>query len=382
MGDAICRVMPDWDIASACETRLSATVVRRDEDGTYRFLSWWSDSPLTKLGRAGAACGAVADIVQGYLDSRPGIFGLHCGAVRIQGHLVAFTGPYRAGKTTLVARLGTEPGCALFCDDVLPVDEDGSATALGIQPRLRLPLPQGLGGAFKSHVSTNLTVSDDRYGFVEIPEQAPHGTRAPLAAMVVLCREDGARARFHELATADAAGILIRQNIADPGDAGSHYDHVAELVDNLVCLTLVYSDLEEAVSLIRDTFGAAEIPNLKEPLGPVLSLDDPDEDAPPAELSLHLVRASDVVTRQIGEDTFLWQMTHRNFFKLNPVGGAIWALLEQDQTGSEIVRALHDVFPQTSEQEIARDVAKLLGQMKPRGLVTERLPHHRAHGPE
>lgn len=373
MGEALRTVMPGWNIdadATRQDAPASATVVGRDPDGAYRFQSWWSDTPLTQLGRAGATCGAVADIVQGYLDSRPGIFGLHCGAVQVHGHLVAFTGPYRAGKTTLVARLGTEPGSALFCDDILPIDADGSAIALGIKPRLRLPLPPGLSNAFERHVFRNLCVEDDRYGFVGTPNQAPLGTRAPLAAMIVLCRHDGAHARFHELATAEAAGFLIRQNIADPGDAGAHYERVAEMAKNLVCLTLVYSDLEEAVTLIRDTFGDGEIPNLQAPLGPALPLTDPDETAPPVDLSLSLVRESDVVTRQIGGDTFLWQMSDRNFFRLNPVGGAIWALLETPRTGHSIARALHEIFPDAPEQQIAGDVALLLGQMTQRGLVT------------
>lgn len=367
--DDICSVMPDWEVVSAADTKTATTVLRRDEDGTFQFQSWWSDTPLTKLGRAGATCGAVADILQGYLDSRPGVFGFHCGAVQVNGHLLAFTGPYRAGKTTLVSRLGTEPDCALFCDDILPIDGDGVATALGVQPRLRLPLPNGLSGAFKSYVAANLTVSDNRYGFLDLSNQASLGTRAPLAAMIVLCRQEGARARFHELSTEDAAGFLIRQNIADPGDAGSHYDRVAAMAEDLVCLTLVYSDLEDAVSLIREAFGAADIPRLKAPLGPALPLRDPDADAHPADLSLRLVRASDVVTRQIGEDTFLWQMADRNFFRLNAIGGAIWTLLEQQQTGNCIVRALHDAFPATSEQKIRRDVAMLLGQLIQRGLA-------------
>jgi hypothetical protein len=61
--DEICSVMPDWEIVSASDTNTATTVLRRDEDGTYQFQSWWSDTPLTKLGRAGATCGAVADIL-------------------------------------------------------------------------------------------------------------------------------------------------------------------------------------------------------------------------------------------------------------------------------------------------------------------------------
>lgn len=372
LAEALPTVLPGWDIVRAAgDTHPDATLtqVTGDGRGRYAFTSFWSGSALTGLGLAGATCGAVADLVQAFVDARPETIGLHCGAVRIGGHLVAFTGTYRAGKSTLVTRLGLSAGCALYCDDILPVDRDGRGLALGVQPRLRLPLPDGAASAFRQHVARNMTVHDRRYGYVTMPGQAPLGQTAPLAAMVVLSRDEGARARFHRLDTSDAAAFLIRQNIADPGDPEMHYDRIAALAEGMTCLALVYSDLEEAVELIRGTFGAAAIPNLGQSLGPPVPLDAPEERAAPADLATRFVRAGDVIDRRIGADTFLWQMEERNFFSLNPVGGAIWTLLEAPQTGQSLVVTLQHVFPDAPRDVIARDVAHLLGQLAARGLI-------------
>jgi hypothetical protein len=369
---SLSTVIPDWAMVAGPKPltgRSPVTTVKHDPDSGYQFHSWWADSPLTRLGLAGATCGVVADLLQSHLDSRPGLFGLHAGAIRIGGHLVAFTGAYRAGKTTLVTRLGTQAGCELFCDDILPIEPDGMAVALGVQPRLRLPLPISASRSFRDHVAHNLTVHDDRYGYVSIPNQAPCGTRAPLEALVVLSRQDGAAARFHQLETGDAAAFLIRQNIADPGDMEAHYDRLAAMTERLVCLTLVYSDLEEAVDLLCRTFDAPKIPDLKQAPAPALRHTGPDDEVDPADLSLVFSRTGDVVERVIGGDTFLWQMDGRNFFSLNPVGGAVWALLETPTRGHEIARTLHEAFPDVPAEAIARDVARLLGQMQMRGLA-------------
>lgn len=375
--DTLCQslatVMPDWRPVAAqgaMEDEPPVTSIRRHEDNSYSYQSWWGHRPLTGLGLAGATCGAVADLTQSYLDARPGIFGLHCGAVRIGGHLVAFTGTYRAGKTTLVTRLGSEPDSELFCDDVLPIMPDGMALALGIQPRLRLPLPADIPQAFRDHVARSLTVCDHRYGYVSTPHQAPCGERAPLAGLVVLSRHDGAPAHFHRMETATTAACLIRQNIADPGEAEAHYDHVAAMAGDLPCLKLVYSDLEDAAALIRSAFDAPAIPSANVDIGAPLPPEHSEDDAEPAKLDQRFSRADDVSERVIGSDTFLWQMDERNFFSLNPVGGAVWTLLEAPATGRQIAATLTEIFPDADPATIAADLARLLGRMRQRGLVS------------
>ncbi len=376
VGRALDTVMPDWGLRAVKDPvppGAPVTVITDAAPKGYSFQSWWSRTPLTKLGLAGASCGVVADLVQSYCDARPDTLGLHCGAVEVGGHLLAFTGPFRAGKTTLVTRLAAEPGVRLFCDDVLPVRPDGQAVALGIQPRLRLPLPDRVSDGFRRYVADHLTVQDSRYGYVESPEQARTGTLAPLAALIVLRREEGARARFHRMRSAEAAAHLIRQNIADPGEAEAHYDRLTDLVAGLFCVTLVYSDLEEAVAQVHRAFAAGHLPAPELEIDAPLPPDPIEGDVSLADLSGVYCRAAEVSAREIGEDVFLWQMEGRNFFRLNPVAGAVWDLLEEPATGHEIAATLMDVFADTPAEIIAADLSALLGQLSARGLVTASL---------
>ena len=68
-------------------------------------------------------------------------------------------------------------------------------------------------------------------------------------------------------------------------------------------------------------------------------------------------------------DEMLMALARRDFFSLNPVGGAVWALLETPASGHEIAAALHEVFPDVPIDTVADDLALLLGQMALRGLV-------------
>lgn len=369
---ALRTVMPEWGlhrVEGPADPAAPVSTITRPNARRYTFQSWWSRMPLGGLGLAGATCGAVADLVQSHCDARPGTLGLHCGALRIGGHLVALTGPYRAGKSTLVTRLGSDPDVSLFCDDILPILPEGDALALGIQPRLRLPLPDGVSPAFRDYVARNLTAHDHRYGYVHLPHQAPYGTRAPLAALVVLRREENAPARLHRLERGDAAAHLIRQNIADPGDPEAHYDRISALVDRLSCLTLVYSDLDDAAALMHAAFDGPALPAPGLPLEAPVPPEPVERPALPADLGLRFSRAGDVSDRVIGGNTFLWHMEERRFFALNPVAGAIWTLIETPLTGHEIVRILTDLFPDAPAAVLAQDLEGLLGQLVANNLV-------------
>lgn len=364
--------MPEWGLHRAEDPADSAdpvSTITKTDAKRYTFQSWWSRTPLNGLGLAGATCGAVADLVQSHCDARPGTLGLHCGALRIGGHLVALTGPYRAGKSTLVTRLGSDPDVSLFCDDVLPILPEGDAMALGVKPRLRLPLPEGVSPAFRDFVARNLTVHDRRYGYVHLPHQAAYGTRARLAALVVLRRQEGAPARLHRLAPGDAAAHLIRQNIADPGDPDAHYDRISALVDELLCLTLVYSDLEEAVALVRAAFDGPALPAPGLRLDPPLPPEPVETPAPRADPARRFSRAGGVSDRVIASNTFLWQMKDRRFFALNPVAGAVWSLIATPMSGREIALILADLFADVPPDVLAEDLERLLGQLVAEGLV-------------
>ncbi|SLN49193.1 hypothetical protein PEL8287_02569 [Roseovarius litorisediminis] len=373
VGRALDTVMPGW-IHSKRQyhptSPIPATTIRRKDDGSYDFRSRWTHRALQNLGLAGATCAVVADLSQAFCDAHPGTLGLHCGAVCIGGHLVALTGPYHAGKTTLVTRLATEQGISLFCDDILPVLPDGRAYSLGVQPRLRLPLPPKVTPEFHAFVDAHLTVRDKRYGFVDMPNLATRGSRAPLAGFVILSRKEGVAASLHQVDIAETASYLIRQNIADPGAVDTHFDQIVAMAENVVCLKLQYSDLEDAVPLIRDAFSGDKIPSPNIEIGPPCPPEPDEIDCKIADLHLVYQRNDLVIPRQIGSDTFLWQIEERNFYSLNQIAAAIWTLLETPATGLTIAGILQEAFPACEAEKIEKDTAELLGFMRSRNLVS------------
>lgn len=341
------------------------------EKARFDLHSPWLDAPLTGLMAASAACGVVADISQAFCNQHRGCLGLHCGAVLINGHLVVLTGPARAGKSTLISRLTAEPDMTVFCDDILPVLEDGLAFGLGLAPRLRLPLPDNVTDAFLAHVDAFMGPADRRYGYLCGPNIAPHGTRAPVSAFIVLARGQDVAAQLHWMESAEAVQHLVRQNISAPGEGTAHFDQVTRMAESLLCLKLVYSDLEDAVDLLRRAFGAQILPAPDVTVAAPLPAQIEAVVHPPASLVQRYCRSPQVAVRAVQDDLFLWQATEYSYFHLNAVARAIWTLLEDPITGSEIADTLSTVFTDADFSQIEVDVAALLGAFETEFLILQ-----------
>lgn len=378
--DGLSRSLSGWvpEVArpAAPPRRQPVSAVIRQGRG-YHLSSPYLDAPMAGLPAASAVCGVIADLAQSFLEERPGCVALHCGAARIGGRLVAFTGAARAGKSTLIARLTAEPGMEIFCDDVLPLLGDGLAFGLGAAPRIRLPLPPRASPAFRAHVAAHLALSDDRYGYVRTANLAPHGSRAALRALVVLTRRDAGAAALHRLPPVEAVRHLLRQNLADPGEDFAAFTRLTRLAEELLCLRLVYSDLEEAVALVRRAFGAAAFPDPSVPLLPPLAEAEeppaPGEPPEPADLSRRWRRADGVAVRRLGPEAVLWHARRQTSFALNRLGAAIWAVLEEPETGTEIAAALAEAYPGESPDRIRADLEALFAAMAAEALI-EPLP--------
>lgn len=327
------------------------------------------DKPLSGIQVASAACGVVADISQAFCNQHRGCLGLHCGAVQINGHLVVLTGPARAGKSTLISRLTAEPDMTVFCDDILPVLADGLAFGLGLAPRLRLPLPDTVTDAFRTHVATYMGPADSRYGYLCGPNIAPHGTRAPVRAFIVLARGQDIPAQLHRMEPTEAVQHLVRQNISAPGEGTEHFDQVTRMVEGVLCFKLAYSDLEDAVSLLRRAFDTDSPVAANVPIAPPLPAGIAPVVRPPASLAIPYRRSPQVAVREVQDDLFLWHAAEHSYFHLNPVARAIWALLEEPIRGQDIVDLLVEVFADIAPDQIAADVANLLGAFEAESLI-------------
>jgi len=349
--------------------------------GGYRVHSAYTDDPLDDLPEASAVCAIIADLAQAATEAegQDGEIGFHCGAFVIEGRLVALTGMRRAGKSTLVSRLTAERDLKVFCDDVLALTphEDGGATgrALGIAPRLRLPLPDTVTEEFCDHVSLTLGPADDRYGYLLPDTMARHGATAPLCAIVMLDRHSGKEGTgFHGIAPEDALRLLVEQSITAFDDAEAAYATARRILSGVPVLRLVYQDLEDAVALLRRAFGGESILPDDLPIGPPLAHDPGPSDGHicvPVAPDIIWRRTGGIGLRNVGQSAFLWWPGDGMLWQLNPTGCAVWALLELPGSARDIAAALGEVYPDIPAARIEADCTGLFARLAAEGFIQQ-----------
>lgn len=340
---------------------------RIDRQGQgYRFASPSLAEPMTGLSPVGAVCALIADLAQARSEAPDMLMGVHCAALEIDGRLVVLAGPARAGKTTLATRLALEPGVRLFCDDVLPVRPDGQGMALGIAPRLRLPVPEGAGAALAGLVASHTAASDDRYAYVDVPGQAAHGSLAPLGAIVMLDRTPGQQAELGRMSDDAGVRLMLAQAITRADSPAAALDQALRLMQGLPALRLRFDRLDDGASLLAAAMADPDrLPALPDAPPPVM----PPPHGSPVALHQTLARMPGVERRGLSGGAFLWRSDEAELWHLNPVADAVWTLLEVPGSAAQIAEVLSELFPQVPPPDLESDVMALLGGLCTAGLV-------------
>ena len=147
----------------------------------------------------------------------------------------------------------------LFADDALPLSaDDARGLALGIAPRLRLPLLATASRAFHAFVEAHRGPSDRESVYLTLspPLLAPHGTTAAIGAIVLLDRHEATDARLDPAPRGYGLQRLIVQNFARGGTAVAAIDTLHGLMTRVPCFALTYSDADDATALLLDRFVA------------------------------------------------------------------------------------------------------------------------------
>lgn len=382
---ALEAVLPSWAYTSTpgaaqCEApdlaqreHIVAQVWRNATDPrTYDIDSIYVDEPMCGLSAASTVCALLADALEAYIEEFRSPIALHCGAFAISGRLIAVSGPRRAGKSTLIARLCAEPDLLIFCDDVLPIDPSGNAIGLGIAPRLRLPLPTQASPGFKQFVKTHLGPHDERYGYLTARNIARHGTRLPLNALVILDRQENASAHLRWLAEDDALFCALEQNMGQFETPEAALAQTQKLIGTAQCLRLVYHDLEEAVSLLRRAFSCPEGIHPDIAVKPATAWRAKAAPPPkPVAPDRTFECTAGTTLRRVGQSAFLWRADNHIIWRLNNVAEAVWALLETPGNAQELAETLGEVFVQVPKAQLEKDLAKLLALMQEEGFIKE-----------
>ena len=352
--------------------------IRRDPD-CFRIASPWLERIAEDDTAVGAACCMLVDLIQAYIQDDPALLCFHCAAVEIGGRLTVFPNTVRAGKSTLAARLAAE-GLRIFADDALPViAARAEGVALGIAPRLRLPLPRRLGAGFRAFVDAHAGPSDRRYRYLSLPPAmlGGYGSRAPLGAIVLLERKASGRAQLVAARRGKGLQHLIVQNFAPGGTSIAAMDRLHGLAARLPCFTLSYSDVDEAAVLLRERLSDRQTPShagprrSRAPERPVAKVDTrafAALTAAPRNAGGYR-QTPGIHLRDVDGDLFLVRSKQDGVFHLDPIAAALWRMLERPTTKAAAAGLLCEAFPSVSRDRIARDVGKAFDALRRGGLI-------------
>ncbi|WP_311955020.1 PqqD family protein [Halomonas garicola] len=375
--EALVRAMPGWPLRREPAAGVSPGLyVYRDGEGL-----WQSDPGTAEEfmlpSSASAACSLAADLLSLRLEHDNELVGLHCGSVEIDGRLALFPQSSRAGKSTLATAFAAA-GYRLFGDDVLGLTPAGKGMAMGVAPRLRLPLPTSFSAEFADYTRRRAGPEDDRYRFVVPPDGglARSEETRPLGALVLLERHDAPVAP-EALPLAPGEGLLqlLCQNFARETPPEALMARFMPLMQHLPCLLLRYSEplagarhlaqvLERGESKLIGKKGFADTGP-----APAVGAAAHSAETPAVARDAPWKPGTHVNVYPLGDELFLIHTPSGEIHRLNLTGRLVWQLLQHEAlTVNELGELLADYFAAPAGA-VTDDVATLMGELHRAGLV-------------
>lgn len=357
-------------VTDGASTQPFASVV--GHAGRYRLHAPHLGEPSYQNDAVNAACDLAGLVARQYVWARKDRLALHAAAVAVNGALVAFPAQRRAGKSLLTIAMA-QLGARVFSDDVLPIDlVPGSpimGMAMGIAPRVRLPLP-----APRLRLAEDDTglpvVQNHQYRYTAIPQLATAGEKLPIGAFVALERQDHGPAIVEQMSRGAMLGSLLSQNFGRGPEAGRLLTGLHALAATVPSLRLTYSDPIEAAALVLSDIA----PQLRSnaPLSPA--------ERPPAQVDVLASR------HQAGGEWTCWRRTDAELLELDGecyVATApgdrvlhlnqgmlrIWTLLDEPTSPREAVVLVEAAFADVPGERIADDVATGFQALAEAGLI-------------
>jgi hypothetical protein len=375
------RVLAAWphEIARGGAARLAPQAHRITlawEAGLYRLGSPWLDAPIRHRDPVNAVCDLVVHLVHGFVAAHPTALCLHSAAARLGRRLIVFPNVYRGGKSLLCAHLAGL-GAEVFADDVIPVrGRANHGFALGLAPRLRLPLPDIVMPEFEDFVAARAGAASDRYQYLDLGPGllAPFGASAEIAALVLLDREAGREAALEPLPRGEALRRVIARNFARRQPARRILERLERIVMGTPCYRLAYADPATAARLISARFADRPDDGAKGGRGAPAKTRRRRESAPAArgDAGGPFGPSPGVSQRRIEGELFLVNAETDSIYHLNALAGALWRLAGEGAGEADMIDLIAAAFPGEPRRRIAGDVGGLIRGLIRRGMLARR----------
>ena len=398
---ALASILRGWDMTAGparpssrerIEFRWSGRKLRWQSATKPVPQSWIELPPATIFD---AVCDIHFEMSDWFLLDHPGHLGLHAAAIEFGKGLVVFPSTIKAGKSVLTIAAAAA-GLRIFGDDVLAVHpKSHEGVALGMLPRLRMPLPDSASKSFHDFLAARRGGANKRHLYVALKEDelAPLGATSPIAGFVLLDRKENGRATLGPVSHGEMLKCAISRNFAGQVlGAAEIFAKAEKLTANARRFHLTYADCDEAIELLAKKFGGpksvAAAASSRSPLKQLRSsLGRTAAPAPnnprqaskkkthrtPARASKEpLVQTPGVAFHERGADSFLVDPASDAIHHLNEFGAAVWRLFAEARRPSDVVELIHAAFPEVPKPEISRDLTSLIATMLHSSLLSER----------
>jgi hypothetical protein len=265
------QVLPEWPLtqpeplAEADPTPATVQVERRaGPDGRWLYEFRYPGPPGDRFEVEGAL--AAGEAIAGALtlcftqqDRRA--LQVHAAALALPRGLLVLHGATMAGKSSLAVH-GAVLGVPLAADDrlVLSVSPDGlvEATALGVAPRLRKPLPPDAGADFVAFVGQRVQRDFDNVQRLRLArplEQLAAGTRLPVLGLVTLERRPRGAIEFAPQGQGAALKALFDVAAAPHLDPETTTRRLAKIIRRVPGYRLAFANSRDTARLLVERFG-------------------------------------------------------------------------------------------------------------------------------
>lgn len=249
-----------WDIQWAGSSADAPPDVRilDNGDGTFRVIStgpggadFSFDNPYD------AANGLAGALISVHVARDPSAICLHAGAAKVDDGLVIVIGDSFAGKSSVALHLAVL-GHRFFGDDQIAVTlgADAVGTCLGLMPKVRLPLPEDCGDAFREFVEGYSAMQGDDMAYLKLweGEAGDFGETAPISALVFLDRVAEGDAVLEPASSAELVRNMVSTAFAPHIASGDLLAGLTLLAAGTEPYHLRFSSSREAAALLSHKF--------------------------------------------------------------------------------------------------------------------------------
>lgn len=371
---ALTQAMPGWPITVLpAQGSAPDRYVYQDAEGLWQG-SVHEPNEFHLPSPASAACSLVGELVSQRMLNEPDLLGLHCASVEINSRLVLFPESSKAGKSTLSVAFAAA-GYRVFGDDVLGLTPQGIGVAMGVAPRLRLPLPSSFSAEFIAYSERHAGPEDERYRFVISDENGlakVDETRA--VGAIVLLERDSHILEPEVVTLPPAEGLLqlLCQNFAHDTSGATLLTRLLPLMQTVPCLLLRYSEPLAGARHLAQVIKEPQLyatnqasllnlpPHALQQRGPIT-----------AQTTLeHIWSAQHAITDYpLGDELFLIHTTSGAIHRLNSSGKIAWQLLQQQPLSGHDLSDLMASYFKAPLAAVTADVATLLTALAQAELV-------------